>query len=291
MQVVLHAGAHVTDEDRLVKCLLENQDLLESEGTLAPPPNLYRKELRDILNVAHDEGYAPHLRDRALAAVQADAQTERLILSNPGFFGTPKMAASAGVLYSAAEMRLATLSEIFGEDRIELFLATCNLATFLPAIFRQTSLNSFDELMRGTPPQNVRWSEMIQRVRTAFPDMPITVWCNEDTPLIWAELVREMAGLETRAPITGEFALLSEIMSESGMKRFKTYLDSHPGMTEIQKRRVIAAFLDKFAEEDAIEEELDLPGWTEALVDELTALYDEDCDVIQHIPGVRVITP
>lgn len=291
MQVVLHAGAHVTDEDRLVKCLLENHELLEREGTLAPPPALYRKEIRDILNAAHQDGYTPQLRDRALGAVQADAQTERLILSNPGFFGTPKMAASAGVLYSAAEMRLATLSEIFGDDRVELFLATCNLATFLPAIFRQTSLASIADLLRGVPPQNVRWSEMIQRVRTAFPDMPITVWCNEDTPLIWAEVVRELAGLEPRATIKGEFALLSEIMSESGMKRFETYLKSHPGMTETQKRRVIAAFLDKFAEEDAIEEELDLPGWTDDLVDELTTLYDEDCDAIQHIPGVHVITP
>ena len=44
-------------------------------------------------------------------------------------------------------------------------------------------------------------------------------------------------------------------MSKEGMQRFAAYLKSHPDMTEIQKRRVISAFLDKFALEEEIEEE------------------------------------
>jgi hypothetical protein len=34
------------------------------------------------------------------------------------------------------------------------------------------------------------------------------------------------------------------------MQRFAAYLKSHPEMTEIQKRRVISTFLDKFALEE-----------------------------------------
>ena len=59
----------------------------------------------------------------------------------------------------------------------------------------------------------------------------------------------------------------------------------------MQKRRVIAAFLDKFALDEEIEEELDMPGWTEELVAELTEVYDEDVLAIQRIPGVTVLTP
>ena len=62
-------------------------------------------------------------------------------------------------------------------------------------------------------------------------------------------------------------------------------------MSEIQKRRVIAAFLDKFAQEDAIEEELDMPGWSEELIDQLTEIYDDDLYAIQRIPGINLITP
>lgn len=291
MKVVLHAGAHVTDEDLLVRCLTDNRELLAQQGTIAPHPTTYRKLIRDILQDIQLGAHPAEARQRLLASVQIDATTERLILSNPGLFGTPKMAASAGILYSAAEERLAALDNILAGAELELFIAIRNPATFLPAIFRQTPVASFSELMRGKKPETVRWSEMIARVRAAFPDMPITLWCNEDTPLIWAEIVREMAGLDPTTSFDGEFLLLSRIMSEAGMKRFHTYLESHPGMTEVQKRRVIAAFLDKFAEEEAIEEELDLPGWTHALVDRMSDLYDEDVYEIQRIPGVQVITP
>ena len=49
-------------------------------------------------------------------------------------------------------------------------------------------------------------------------------------------------------------------MSKEGMQRFAAYLKSHLEMTEIQKRRVIFALLNKFALEEKIEEELTLAG-------------------------------
>ena len=80
-------------------------------------------------------------------------------------------------------------------------------------------------------------------------------------------------------------------MSKEGMQRFAAYLKSHPDMTEIQKRRVISAFLDKFALEEEIEDELDLAGWTKDLMDDMTDGYDEDILEFQRIPGVTLIAP
>jgi hypothetical protein len=54
---------------------------------------------------------------------------------------------------------------------------------------------------------------------------------------------------------------------------------------------VIAAFLEKFALPEEIEEEIDMPGWTDDLVEELTAAYDEDMHTIKRIPGVQIISP
>lgn len=291
MQVVLHAGAHMTDDDRLVKCLGDNSELLAREGTVVPHPSIYRKLLRDVLQEAQHGGLSPDTRDVLLDTILEDDTAERVILSNPGLFGTPKMAASSGVFYGAANLRLKTLSQIFHKDQLELFIAIRNPATFLPAIFGHTPFKTFEDFLRGSDPAAFRWSEMIERIRTACPDLPVTVWCNEDTPLIWAEVVRELAALDTTTGFTGEFALLSEIMTATGMKRFEDYLERHPGMSEAQKRRVIAAFLDKFADEDAIEEELDVPGWTEAFIDQLSTTYDDDVLEIQRMPGVNLITP
>ena len=62
-------------------------------------------------------------------------------------------------------------------------------------------------------------------------------------------------------------------------------------MTEYQKRRAIAAFRDKYALDDEVEEELDMPGWTEDVVDEMSKTYDEDVATIAAMPGVRVLMP
>ncbi len=62
-------------------------------------------------------------------------------------------------------------------------------------------------------------------------------------------------------------------------------------MTEGQRRRVIGAFLDKYAIEDEIVEELDLPGWSDELVEQMTEIYEADIDHIADIPGVRMILP
>ena len=99
-----------------------------------------------------------------------------------------------------------------------------------------------------------------------------------------------MAGIEPGVPLTGEHALLRDIMTPDGMTRFESYLDRHRNMTEMQKRRVISALLDRFADDDAIEEELDMPGWTDQIVTELSGLYDEDAYRISRIPGTTLIT-
>jgi hypothetical protein len=62
-------------------------------------------------------------------------------------------------------------------------------------------------------------------------------------------------------------------------------------MTEMQKRRVISAFLDKFALDEEIEEELDVAGWDDQLMDDMTDVYDEDMLEVQRIPGVTLIAP
>lgn len=291
MQVVLHAGAHMTDEDRLVKCLAENTDLLMGIGTNVPAPTSYRKLLRDIINSSESEGINASARDVFVDTVAREGAIDRLVLSNFGFFGTPKMAVGQAQLYPPAVTRLEAFHKLFPNDEIEIFLGICNPATFFPSLFEQTNFNAIADLLGGVPPTAFRWSETLERIRATFPDLPITVWCNEDLPLIWAQVVREMGGLDPHVEFKGEFSFLSEIMSDVGMKRFETYVENHAGMTEIQKRRVISAFLDKFARDDAVEEEFDLPGWTDAMVEDLTELYDEDVFAIARVPGINLIAP
>ena len=291
MQIVLHTGVHHTDDDRLVKCLLKNKEDFGRIGVNVPGPSRYRRLLRDAMQAQAQGQPAEGAREVLLDAILEQEHADRLLLSNDNFFGVPKLALSDGILYPRAEQRLTEFLRLFPGDEVELFMALRDPATFLPALFASIPGDDFAGFMGATDPMALRWSELIQRIRAAVPQVSVTVWCNEDTPLIWAHLIREMAGLEPGTKITGGFDLLSEIMSREGMKRFRAYLKEHPNMTEMQKRRVIAAFLDKFAREEAIEEVVDLPGWTDELVETLGEIYDEDVFAIERIPGVTLIAP
>tara|TARA_R110002124_G_scaffold233481_5_gene398880 strand:+ start:134 stop:1009 length:876 start_codon:yes stop_codon:yes gene_type:complete len=291
MQLVLHTGVHYTEQDRLIKSLLRNAEQLHARGVAVPEPGSYRKLVRDTLNAMNRKPAGSEAREVLLDVILDDAPADRVILSDPNFFRTAGTAVRHGVLYPDAPVRIRHMVQLFPDDDLEMFIAIRNPAGLLP-ILRAVALDQSDAAFWGERhPQDVRWSECLSAIRQAAPEIPITVWCNEDMPLIWSQIMREMAGLAPDAKVAGGFDLLATIMSKEGMQRFRSYLDSHPEMSELQKRRVISAFLDKFALADEIEEELDMPGWTDALVEELSDLYDADMDAIQQIPGITMVTP
>ncbi|MBV7396590.1 hypothetical protein [Mameliella sediminis] len=293
MQVILHTGAHCTDEDRLLKGLLRNAEAWRHEGVAIPGPSKYRSLLTEALNKLRGGMPEPGTRDLLLDAIlQEDSeQTSRLVLSNDNFFSVPRLMFQNGYLYHRAEERLATLVRAFEGDEVQLFMGLRDPASFLPAAYAATPHDDFAAFMEGVDPMRFRWSDLIRRIRGAVPDMPIVLWCNEDTPFLWGQILREMAGIKLSRKITGAFDLYSRIISREGMMRFRAFLKENPNVNESQKRRVMMAFLDKYALDEAMEEELDLPGWDGPYVDMLTELYEDDLEVIAGIPRVRLLTP
>lgn len=291
MRVVLHAGAHFTDDNRLIVCLGRNGALLATAGTHAPNQNRYRRALRDAI---HD-GLSDRLTDEGIkavhASVAADGPVDRLVLSNASFFGTPKMAVGRGLLYPGADDRIAIVKEIFPDSDVELFLGLRNPATLLPALFSRAHVRDMERFLGGFEPEGFRWSETIALLCRRFPDLRMTVWCNEDSPLIWGRILRDMAGVDPNQDIIGEFDLLKEIMTDAGWARFERFIAKKPDLSEAQKRRVMLVFLEKFVKLDEIEEELDLPGWDEARIEALTAAYDADIDTLARLPGVTLLMP
>jgi hypothetical protein len=59
MKLILHAGAHVTDNDRLIKGLLRNREGFAKQGIAIPAPRRYRALLRDTLNALSQGKPAP----------------------------------------------------------------------------------------------------------------------------------------------------------------------------------------------------------------------------------------
>ena len=291
MQIVYHIGANCTDQDRLLKSVLKNAETFAAQGVKVPGPGKYRRLIRETIQKLDGIEPTPDTREILLDAILDDEQCNRLVMSHGQFICIHRRVFEGGIFYALAEQKLVGLANLFPDDEIEIFLGMRDPATFIPAVFGDSPVNSHDTFMQGLDPAHVRWSDLIARIRAILPRATITTWCNEDTPLIWAQLIRELGGIDPLTKITGGFDLLSAIMSAEGMKKFVGYLKANPPQTETQKRRIIAAFLQKYALDEEVEDEVDMPGWTDEYVTHLTALYDEDIYRVERMEGVNFIAP
>ena len=295
MRIVYHLGAICTDEERLLRCLLKNRAVLAEQGIVVPGPNRYRTLLRDTVISLKGQAATRDTQALVLDQIMDEDQADRLILSWDSFLALPPWVMENG-LYRAAGERVRAFSQIFPEIEAEFHLAIRNPATFLPALFARQAADrkrgkTYDQLLGPLDILDLRWSDVIGQILEMNPDVPLTVWCDEDTPLIWPEVLQAVSGHAPDTALEDHDELLAQIMSAEGLVRMNTYLASHPTPTPALRRKVVSAFLDKFALPDRIEIEVELPGWTEETVADLTRIYDQDVARIMEMPGVTFIAP
>jgi len=132
MQLVLHTGVHFTEDERLLKCLLRNQDDFAKTGVKVPGPSTYRNLFRDTLNAMHKAEPSEVARDVLLDAILDEETASRVILSDANFFRSPATALQEGVLYPAAAVRMLRMAQLFPEDEIRIFMAIRNPASLVP---------------------------------------------------------------------------------------------------------------------------------------------------------------
>lgn len=289
MKIVLHVGTHCTDEGRMGRTLLRNRPEFLAQRVSVPPLTNYTVLLREAIHALDRSAPADDSQEVLLDTILQEDEADRIILTNENFFGTPRMSIKAGQFYPEAEDRLGALCQLLPDCDIEVFMAVRDPGMFIPAVANMANRATLSSLLADTDPGTLRWSHLVTRLRDAEPDIPITLWCNEDSPLIYGELIRTMAGLPENARLKGAFDLLSEIMSTEGMRRFRTYFAENPTMTEPQKRRAMIAFLDKYAIEEKVEDDIELPDWPDEVFEYLTDAYEEDVDAMARMEGVRVL--
>jgi hypothetical protein len=291
MQVVYHLGAPCTDNDMLVQSLLKNRTVLASDGVIVPPPSRYRNVMRDTARALKGGPANEDVAEALLDAIVDDAHVDRLILSDPRFICINRLVVQGAQIWPMIERQATMLRNLFPEMESEFFIGMRDPTTLIPALFKSSRFTDFGEFAENMQPHAIAWSEMIRRLRVAHPECGVTVWCNEDTPLIWGDILREMAGYDHGTVLEGELDLIETIMDPAGFRRMQAYLTDHTPETALQRRRIIAAFLDRYALDAEIEEELDVPGWTEDMVAEISESYDADMAHVARIPGVTFIAP
>ena len=289
MRIVYHLGVHCTDEERLIRCLLKNRATLSDQGILIPAPTRYRRLLRDTAVQLRGAPANAETQELVLGQIMDDDKAARLVLSWDSFLAFPQWALR-GRLYGFAGERIRAFTQIFPHIEAEFFMAIRNPATWLPALYeKQKATRSFEEFIEGTDIHQLRWSDAVQQVLAENSGAPLTIWCDEDTPLIWPEVLQAVGGYSDETKLDDTDELLSLIMAGDGVARMRNYLINHPPTSVQQRRRVVSAFLEKFGLSERIDMEFSLPGWTQETVDSLTRTYREDIELIRSLPGVTLI--
>lgn len=290
MRIVYHLGVHCTDEDRLIRCLLKNRATLAEEGIAVPSPTRYRTLLRDVAKQLRGARATEDAAAMVLDQIIDDPSAERVILSWTSFLSFPAFAIGSG-LYGQGGERLHGFTQIFPEAEAEFHLAIRNPATFLPDLRTRVIAKGQGDVLAGVDPLGLRWSDTIRAIKEANPGVPLTVWCDEDAPLIWPEVLQAISGHAAETRLEDDDELLADLMTEAGLQRYQTYCREHPPQSVSQRRRIVTAFLEKFGRPEKLAVEADVPGWTGALAERLTQSYLRDVDRIARIPGVRLVEP
>ncbi|GHE90451.1 hypothetical protein GCM10016455_08560 [Aliiroseovarius zhejiangensis] len=289
MQICFHLGAHCTDDDHLIKSLLKNSGQLAKQGIAVPGPGRYRGLLADALVKLQGAQADDETQEMLLDSFVDSTDARRLVLGHKNFMGAPHRAIENNQLYHLAKRNTVWIRNLFANHDVSFFIGMRNPATFVPAILHSAPVADRAALLAQIDPHGLRWSDTLLTIREANPATPITVWCNEDTPLLWPDIMHSIAGVNGTQLLSGALDILRPIMVPEGFDRLRDYLDNTEMPTPQQRRRIIATFLEKYAIPEALEEEIDLPGWTEDMIDDLTDAYDRDLDRIERIEGVTLL--
>ncbi|MDQ1848288.1 hypothetical protein Q9299_08305 [Gemmobacter fulvus] len=290
MRIAYHLGVHCTDDDRLVRTLHKNAAALAAEGIEVPHPNRYRALIRDTAIQLKGQAATQETQAIVLDQIMEAEVAERLILSWENFLAFPAWAVR-GALYRTGGERMRAITQIFPEIEAEFHLGLRNPATYLPELHRRQRGRDYNEFIEGTDPALLRWSDLILSLRERNPDVPVFVWADEDTPLIWPEVLQSVSGHSEALELEDSADLLATLMTADGMRRMVAYMDSHPPQTIPQRRRIVSAFLDKFARPEQVDMQFALPGWTDDLVAQMTEQYERDMAYIATLPGVTYLEP
>lgn len=292
MQVAFHLGAHCTDEDRLLRTLLQNKGRLASEGIIIPGPGRYRElVIKAAQKLKGNE--APHALQQEMIDTIADHDdARRVVLSCEDFLCVSGRIFENGMLYEKAGYKPGWFRALFSEHDVSFHIGIRNPVTFISAALnhpRQThkTLNAF---IQGADLFQVFWSDVIQSIRDHNPASPITVWCNEDSAIIWPQILQALSDHSDEMELKGKYNIAADLMTKDGLQLLQNRLRDTPPATEDERQDMLIEVLEAHARPEALFEEVHLPGWTASAVQEFTEQYEQDLEEIARIEGVTFLS-
>ncbi len=291
MKIAIHAGAAFTDEGRMMKLFKANAQTIDSCHGGVWGFRVYKRIFRPVLNAPQDQSAISLAREGFDELIAKKSGLERAVLCGMEYLGETPTTIMDGQFYPLAGQRLAALDRVFDADSVEVFIGLCNPGSFISRVLMSMPEADRQELIETTDLSGLTWMHLVDDIRDLAPNVKLTLWCNEDTPLIWGDIARLIAGLPEDAPLIEEYAFLSSLVSDLGKHEIQLLAKDTAHTDGATRRAALADVFRKHALADEIEQELDAPGWDWDVADAFTELYEQDVARLRDMPDIRFLKP
>jgi hypothetical protein len=293
MRITLHIGAHHTRTPRLVAAIKAGTKVFARKNIYTPRPSKYRPIITQTL--ARLDGLPPiaEEEDAVLSQILGSrTNAEQLIMINEDWAGDHALMFKGAQLYTAIGETVQRVAELFSQHELHISMAIRNPA-FLINVAQSVASPpvSLKWFLKSNDPMDLSWQAPVDQVQKVLPNAKITMWCEEDTPLIWPRIIRQVAGLPDDAPIKGAFLAIEDALIPEGAERFRSFMRNHTLTTPQQYERSVLAFLDKYADEAVMSASCSVPGWTAQTVHDLSLNYEADIAALSQREGINFILP
>ncbi|WP_299363851.1 hypothetical protein [uncultured Paracoccus sp.] len=291
MKAAFYLGVHGTEPERMIRALMENRGWMLPNGIEPVPPSRHRGLFEEALAALSGGPATPEMEGVMLDSILDSDHPQRIIISQPGLIGIPARCLAEPGFFSAAGPKMVAAANLFPSAEAEFFLALRNPATLIPFLLGKIDPSRADQLISGRNPEEMRWAPAVRQILQSIGRRRLVLWCHEDTPLIWPEVLRRVGTIPPDVPLRAGLSALADVLTPEGMTELRASLAAAPRLTIETRRDIFVRVLGQHARPDAVETTIALSGWTQERVDRMTATYDRDIAEIAALPGVEFIAP
>jgi hypothetical protein len=281
----LHFGVPYFFGDQLIRTLRTSQEKYPEDDVFVPDPDSYRQVLGRKAAGELGGTLLPMEEEHLVKALKPEVKN--LILSFNALFGGPATLIKQGALYPMAVERLSSALKLFPNKDPRLTLTVANPGVMI------SSLISEGHIKTSSPEQAAcmrpLWYDLVESLSEAFPDMPITIAPMEDSHVTWPILLHKIQDLPEDRGAAGSLAMAMNILTPHGREVLTESVNATP-LTQIgQLIALIEMAVNTYCDPKCLEKEIDLPGWTQEVIDDFDVLYEQDIDCCADLDNVTVL--
>ncbi|MCB1390731.1 MAG: hypothetical protein KDK12_16575 [Rhodobacteraceae bacterium] len=292
MRLVLHIGAHGTDDGRIAGWIARNRGALEAAGIAAPPPRQFLARISEALDRERDAD--PLAREEALMrGLGASGQRLRMVVSAPGLLGPASdVIASEGFYVRDVARRLYGMGTLFPRTRLTILLAVRQASGVVPSILPDEP-GAADALLPLVADETLPWSRLAATIRHQLPRASVIVWRHEDLARVWPGVLGEVVGPAAALPPAGLMDFAAEGLNAEARLRMSRYLAGAGKAPQSagQLRQTAEVFARRYGVSVPHDPAGALPGWVRVRLSQLDAGYATEWGDLASLDGVRVLMP